>query len=47
MGNSKISELPYVFINEKQFKILQNLEKINFPLDIVKKFTFMISIDGI
>lgn len=38
---AKFQNLPYVFGNEKQFKIFyQNLEKINFPLDIVKKFTF-------
>ena len=38
---AKFQNLPYVFGNEKQFKIFyQNLEKINFPLNIVKKFTF-------
>ncbi len=38
---AKFQNLPYVFGNEKQFKIFyQNLEKINFPLDIVKKFIF-------
>ena len=38
---AKFQNLPYVFGNEKQFKIFyQNLEKINFPFDIVKKFIF-------
>lgn len=38
---ANFQNLPYVLGNEKQFKIFyQNLEKINFPFDIVKKFIF-------
>ena len=33
--------LPYVFGNEKNFKIFyENLKEINFPLSIIKKYTF-------
>ncbi len=38
---ANFQNLPYVLGNEKQFKIFyQNLEKINFPFDIVKKFIY-------
>ena len=34
-------DLPYVFGNEKNFKIFyENLKEINFPLSIIKKYTF-------
>ena len=34
------NNLPYVFGNKKEFKIFyNNLKKINFPLEIVKKFS--------
>ena len=34
-------DLPYVFGSKEQFKIFyNNLKKINFPLDIVQKYTF-------
>lgn len=33
--------LPYVFGNRSEFEVLyNNLKKINFPLDLVKKYTF-------
>lgn len=34
-------DLPYVFGNENNFKIFyENLKEINFPLNIIKKYTF-------
>ena len=34
-------DLPYVFGNENNFKIFyENLKEINFPLSIIKKYTF-------
>ena len=37
----KYKDLPYVFGNKNDFKVFyQNLKEINFPLNIIKKYTF-------
>ena len=41
-------DLPYVFGNKEDFKILyENLKKIDFPIKIIKKYTYMNLKDGI
>ena len=38
----KYSDLPIIFGNKKDFKVLyQNLENINFPLNLIKKYSFL------
>ena len=37
----KYENLPFIFGNQKEFAIFyKNLKTINFPLDIIKKYTF-------